>query len=542
MASACCKALAINELVSAVFSYLPKRDLKSACHVNKRFASIGGQMLIGTLYISPREIDMAAFDGITQHRDLSKSVKHVVYDSAQFKKLNNFDEYYQALDPNPDSEPELDFLYLGTARHKIRQFELKHCWSDPTFIEGYEHYVIYASECSNIFRPSWRARATRGLKALGQISSFAIENTWNAIYKADGDGHYEYNSPSELSKNPSESIRARLIDSGRILPDGRRLVGSPSARAWPPTGIPPSSPRPAQQRDSDELRDREKTEKALIIKTGISDGYWEFIHVLQVLLAANIMPHQFRAIKDFQHGGGLPLDALGSDSPITDKPSLNLANELEVFELHLDSPYFFGSFDCALLEQWLSKEGTTSSSSACQNDKLESSHYGDEDNLSDGRYGDMYNMRKGYKLTKIISNITDWFRPNLTTLHLKGFVVSFENLASLLFVVLPRLRSLKLGNFTLRFGIWEDIIEGIYQIVPLKFCELATPLDYPKPDGCYAPAGEDKIHWSDEQRPFMEANERYILEGGVHPRLDYVPSQEFVELIAAWKDLRSKNK
>ena len=126
------------------------------------------------------------------------------------------------------------------------------------------------------------------------------------------------------------------------------------------------------------------------------------------------MPHQFRAIKDFQHGGGLPLDAFDSDSPITDKPSLNLANELEVLELHLDSPYFFGSFDCAFLEQWLSKEGTTSSSSACQNDKLEvvlisllekneSSHYGDEDNLSDGRYGDMYNMRKGYKLTKIIS-------------------------------------------------------------------------------------------------------------------------------------------
>ncbi|KAL8978710.1 MAG: hypothetical protein Q9205_005774 [Flavoplaca limonia] len=81
-------ALGINEIVTAILSHLTKKDLKSARIVRRTWASLGGQQLIGDLYISPREIDMVAFDGITQHPDLSKSVKRLVYDSAQFFKFD----------------------------------------------------------------------------------------------------------------------------------------------------------------------------------------------------------------------------------------------------------------------------------------------------------------------------------------------------------------------------------------------------------------------------------------------------------------------
>lgn len=90
-------ALEVNEIVTAIMSQLPKKDLKSARLVNRAWASLGGQQLIGKLYISPREIDMAVFDSITQHPDLSKSVKHLMYDSAKFFKFGSATAYYVEL-------------------------------------------------------------------------------------------------------------------------------------------------------------------------------------------------------------------------------------------------------------------------------------------------------------------------------------------------------------------------------------------------------------------------------------------------------------
>lgn len=186
-------------------------------------------MLIGILYISPRETDMAAFDGVTQHQDLSKSVKHLVYDTAQFVKLNNFDQYYREL---ARADKANAFLHLGTAHSKVSQLlsevektkaktnhphesfdaygtewspppfdddRYEHHWSDSTFIEGYEQYLRYASESANPFGSLWSARVARGLKALGQISSFTIENTWETIYGIDGFTHYK-NSDGPCSR------------------------------------------------------------------------------------------------------------------------------------------------------------------------------------------------------------------------------------------------------------------------------------------------------------------------------------------------------
>lgn len=204
-------ALGINEVVSIILSCLPKKHLKSARLVNKTWASLGGQMLIGTLYISPREIDMAAFDGITQHPDLSKSVKHLVYDTAQFRKYDSFGEYYNRLEEQLDFD---EFFHLGSAHTELDDFcsrmydtgkktkigkaeigfddaEFEDHWNDPVFIDGYQRCLLHTSESGNIFRPSWCTRVVCGLKALGSITSVIMKNTWNAIYEADGFDHYE---------------------------------------------------------------------------------------------------------------------------------------------------------------------------------------------------------------------------------------------------------------------------------------------------------------------------------------------------------------
>ncbi|KAL9013037.1 MAG: hypothetical protein Q9180_009047, partial [Flavoplaca navasiana] len=120
MASASRTALGINELVSAILSFLPQQDLKTARLVSKRWGSLGGQMLIGILYISPREIDMVAFDNITKHHDLSKSVKHLVYDSAQFFNFGSISSYFREL---CIAQEYGAYLHLGSANTAIKEFQ-----------------------------------------------------------------------------------------------------------------------------------------------------------------------------------------------------------------------------------------------------------------------------------------------------------------------------------------------------------------------------------------------------------------------------------
>ena len=77
-------------------------------------------MLIGTLYISPREIDMAVFDKITRHRDLSKSVKRLVYDSAQFFNFRSVATYFSELCLIHERGA---YLHLGSASTEIMEFQ-----------------------------------------------------------------------------------------------------------------------------------------------------------------------------------------------------------------------------------------------------------------------------------------------------------------------------------------------------------------------------------------------------------------------------------
>ncbi|KAL8651677.1 MAG: hypothetical protein Q9226_004596 [Calogaya cf. arnoldii] len=358
MASACGKALGINELASAIISYLPKKDLKSARLVDKRLASLASQLLIGTLYISPREIDMAAFDGITQHPHLSKSVKHVVYDTAQFKKYDSLGQYYAELH---NAYQHNAFIHLGNAQCRLNQFftvvdevnnsrtgqnhtniwdpvnsdsddsddsthsadtvtrfsdpDFEACWTDPTVFEGYQQHLVHAAESCNLFRASWGARVVRGLKALGPITSFAFENAWNAIYTADGCKHCMYDGKYKLSRfsvpvefelmpltsgfillddiTDSDDNTNRLVCSGLISADGTRLIRSPSARAWCPTSNPPVSPKPRMFRSP---KPDHINPKGYFMKTGLSDGYWEFVRLLELLSAANKLPEEFRGI------------------------------------------------------------------------------------------------------------------------------------------------------------------------------------------------------------------------------------------------------
>ncbi|KAI4180426.1 MAG: hypothetical protein L6R41_007245 [Letrouitia leprolyta] len=86
-----------NELILQALGYLSNKDLKQTRLVCRQLALLGLKALnVETIYLSPRKKDMEVFDTITQHPILSKSVRHVVYDMAQFVNLRP-EHYFQAL-------------------------------------------------------------------------------------------------------------------------------------------------------------------------------------------------------------------------------------------------------------------------------------------------------------------------------------------------------------------------------------------------------------------------------------------------------------
>ncbi|KAL8751531.1 MAG: hypothetical protein Q9199_006350 [Rusavskia elegans] len=522
MAPASDTALGINEIVSIILSCLPKKHLKSARLINKTWASLGGQMLIGTLYISPREIDMAAFDGITQHPDLSKSVKHLVYDTAQFRKYDSFGEYYNTLERQLDF---YEFLHLGSAHTELEDFcssmndtgkktkigkgwrfhrrevsdsdeeseigfddaEFEDHWNDPTFIDGYQRSLLHTSESGNIFRPSWCTRVVRGLKALGSITSVIMKNTWNVIYEADGFDHYERTGTYTL--NVSKMSIVLLLTFLFVQPH--------------------------------------------LVKTGVSVGYWEFVQVLEVLRAANKKPKEFRATSDFPYSGGIPAFAFNPERLRATKHFIEIAKGLKVLELELTCWTFdrkLTGTDLILLEQGVGELDTaTTGSEIRQKDCLEVLSLTVPLALW---YPEEY---PPYELSMII-NVNMWVRPNLTTLHLIGFTVESEVLERLLFVNLPRLIDLRLERTVLIGRDWDDMIEELRQILPLKSCKFGINLINSNFE-TYTPGNRTRFH-----EESMKAAERYVMEGGVHPSSPYyVPGKNVLGQIAMWKKMRSAN-
>lgn len=323
-----------------------------------------------------------------------------------------------------------------------------------------------------------------------------------------------------ILKDTSSSNINRLIESALIMPDGRRLVGSPSARAWHPTGVPPSSPISSLRLSKGSREIGRANSKVQLVKTGFSDSLWELFEVLELLNAANKMPRDFRALDQFEEGAGIPEDLFNLNL----ESAVDFAANLRVLELQLvPCKSRVGGSDICLLQRWMKKaEAAAAFPVVTQKDKLE---------VVSLMIGPHYAVPH-YELTTIISNVDTWIRPNLTTLRLSGFSIHSRDLNLLLFVNLPKLRVLALAQLLLKDGLWDDVIEGMRQILKLKVVNFV---------------GSWWQQCPGDEQPILRYRGRnkdiqcYYRDGGVHPGSpEYVPSQDFLEQIARWKELRSK--
>lgn len=94
-----------HELVLLVAQYLGRRDLKSARLVAKLWCSCASEFLFTTIYVSANKVDLDAFNAITSDPVLSKCVRRLVYDGAEFMLDCSKTEYLDRLWAQASSKP-----------------------------------------------------------------------------------------------------------------------------------------------------------------------------------------------------------------------------------------------------------------------------------------------------------------------------------------------------------------------------------------------------------------------------------------------------
>ncbi|KAL9038208.1 MAG: hypothetical protein Q9180_003272 [Flavoplaca navasiana] len=471
-----------NEVTLNIVSYLSKKDLKQVRLVCRLWAALGVKSLFDTIYVSPREIDMSVFEAITQHQTLRNAPRHLVYDSAVFDQIN---EVQYACDLHWQYHAG-DFDILGDASFEVEEMirfvsvdildgkvvevnqQLK---SHPVYENGFREYSKYASEYLNLFTKRWSGRVYRGLKNLGPIVSLTIRNTWEMIHDVHNDNNNEttrsYDCPPRFSHQVVSICynvaKDSLVSRGCIRSDGTRLVGSPSARAYPATGLPPHG-----------TQDWDTMGETRMMMTGSSSGYYEFIEIVDLLNSARKRPKKIIVVGGLGMDGfrtGIAAHIFDPEQNLDPRGLLDLASGLTSLQLtiadnvHEDNYSLVPPPSTGLLHQFLWRARS-----------LQVLSLDFPRNL-----GDIGTNPTSTNLCKIFSEAQPWLPTGLKELHLNGFRTSYRELGTHLFLCLPSLVNLTLSFLVLTEGCYEDLIRGLRQHIRLQNFQL----------GCYILSTDD---------------------------------------------------
>lgn len=495
-----------DELILTVLGNLGKQSLKRMRLVCQRLASIGATLLLDAIYISPHAKNMEVFEAITQHPVFSASVKNIVFDSAFFA-IDSPNDYGHALCRQfRDPVYRRIKIYDGAVRQLIKTFRYRYgtqshslvrCGDHAELIEGYRQYRQLAHAQKTY---AWFSCVCEGLRKLGAIRSVTIRHSWSMIHddiiaddndewSTNGDdcGIDQYDFENEANSldhwyptwQVCGSSNAAWIDrfpkrSPGMEYNGRRLVGSPLARSWPPSMLNPT----------------------------ISSVGKAFDFLCELLMLTGKRPLELRVLgKD--EAEGLPPCSLDSDDSFFALCFLGLSSKLDTLDIVLTAahkktyPYLMERFpELPLLKaffktaRWLT--------TLCLTLPVDKGH---------NDHG--YSL---YKFTDVFPSLGMLQMPSLHTLELRGLETSYHDLAGLLFLKLPRLRCLELTRIQMiKGGNWEDIIEGLRYHRSLITCSLRV-LAYPN-----FQTYSSQLAASSEA--FLDENSQYIVLGGRHPAL-----------------------
>ncbi|KAL8712514.1 MAG: hypothetical protein Q9220_003362 [cf. Caloplaca sp. 1 TL-2023] len=468
-----------NELILNILSCLPIRDLKQTRLVSKLLASLGGQLLVDTLYLTPREKDMEVFDQITQHPDLKKSIKKIHYDSAQFRKLSLVEYCHKLCEQLKVKGTGHRDVPLGVEGERLREiieeiyktenhsWRVEMCEQQVPLVKGHRLYSQYALEQGNILSEGWSARVCKGLRSLSPLESVTIKSTWNLDCETlcdDGTLTEEelYNFEDErCHMTVAERAFDRAIDKQTCQ---RRLMGPPTARAYHPVYLVPEF---AKFDESSSTRKR-------LLHEGASNGCLEFVKILQILRLARKEPVELIAHGDsWGRVSGIPPYLFNpSIWPCTSTLFSYLAPRMHRLDLRLSS-YDGGRVaelfaDVSGLRTFLSK------ARALQHLNLEMPHNGYIGSRSPG----IPSQRPLYTFQQVFPSISTLRFDDMTYLNIVGLGSSFKNIVGLLLLAVPNLDDLILRHIDLTTsGAWEEVIEGLRHYSPMSSGYLDGPLN-----------------------------------------------------------------
>ncbi|KAL9628481.1 MAG: hypothetical protein Q9204_005859 [Flavoplaca sp. TL-2023a] len=525
-----------NEITLRILAYVPRYDMKQTRLVCQTWAILSAEYLFDTIYVSPREIDMAVFDSITQHPVLRRAPRHLVYDSAVFEKLDQktyasrisqqfrFGTFDILGDARVTIE-KLDSLLNTTCEHAGTNNNTAYT-DHPVLMEGYRRYAQHANEYCNLFSNNWTKRISQGLRSLGPIVSVVMRNTWQMLYDylgaelaARGPDHCSPQKKGQHIVHIYDLDVASIIFRKRIKPDGTRLIGSPSARAYPPTALQPTPTQDWAQFQPAIKRQQGFMDKAHVMKTGQASGYFEFVEVVRALTSAGKYPKELKAV-----GGlgpnvvytGIAAYVFDSAHSLAATKFLDLADRLTYLQLKLALNSYSADLapnqwpDIKLLQQFLWRARS-----------LETLSLEYPIDLRPGKF----------KFYPLFSDEQPWLPTGLTRLELRGFSASYRELATHVFLCLPALQILMMGDFLLEQGSYGNLIEGFRSYTEIRTLTMDHYLYHANGERFLAPSTtvQDEV----DQENFLNSIAKYVMTGENAPALD---GDDFDDEFDEWLD------
>ncbi|KAL8720926.1 MAG: hypothetical protein Q9225_002282 [Loekoesia sp. 1 TL-2023] len=557
-----------NELILLALGNLSTKDLKSTRLVCKRWAPLGLELLnIDTVYLSPREKNMEVFDGITQHPIISKSIKHLVYDSAQFIKLP-LRQYYAALGNQFEAvikhrnNPVVQNQFEGYTDYDELPYwvRMHRVMGEQRVEDGLRHYWNLAQEQNNLFSNLWFARARQGLEAIGTLEAVTVRCTWDMIFVAKAMYHRDLESGMERNdaictdlfmggddENSDDAEEKSIIGPEKddeekfndlegnipLIPsvrDQEYQGKSPVARSWPISRLLPMAP----------IDPWINPTIANLRKEWVSDGCFEVLKLIQLLKSAHQQPSKLVLSGGWHDHKGIPPIVLNLEKWPGSMQLHAVCQKLQVLDIKLASCVVEPDFTRDIFPCLDGLQSLFRTTSALRRLSLELPLDRDIDTQTDT--GD----EKYYNYSQVFPPVTDWCLPTLNTLSLSGLSTSYRNVVGLLWLNLPNLKDLQCSYIQLTDGNWEDLVEGLRCTDTVEVCQIEKPLLY-APNRFYFP-GDDNDFWESKMHfRFLSAVSSYITDGGRHPSLavgepDSQSARYMVKLNATLDELRKARK
>ena len=398
-----------NELVLEILQDLSGTDLKSARLVCKLWSGCASEFLFAKVFISPHQLNINTFGAIAQTPTLSRCVKEIEYDAADFSPHITIAEYIDIL------SRQISTIDVRTARTyeildpQIQQFlDIQNFFAVHSWTRYADRSIMDTRVCCHF------GFVQEGFQKWMEQATFEEKSTQDRTFLK-----LFIRGLMRFDRLRTVKLRAEWPSQGMVRPEG-----SPLARSWHPFHAHPEG----WVFDSDRpLRGNSPKRDFWRIAAALSEAGKSTIQNLSV--ESNLIPATFVTRSDEAEG---PVNsAMAGYHTVEDlklcfagyaqEPMAHLHDNLHYLHRLLISMTVLKRFELILPDDFLNEP-----------------------------------MRL-FSYQKVFPKTGLW--PHLTTLTISNLEVGTKDLITLLLTQMPNQRHFTLGNMVLLDGQWEGIIE-----------------------------------------------------------------------------------